>query len=109
MIMSMAVRNISRKRPRVICAADKAVSACPSRASHERLLTRRTDMPAESWVRTLSVPGSSAWMIALPVIPPRIWATVRRAARIGVSTPTRNMPRETAGLKRPPETLWAVP
>jgi hypothetical protein len=37
-------------------------------------------------------------------MPPRIWTTTRRQARSGVSTPTRAMPSDTAGLNRPPET-----
>ena len=43
-------------------------------------------------------------MIAAPVIPPRICDTVRRIPRIGVRAPTRTIPRETAGLNRPPLT-----
>jgi hypothetical protein len=79
------------------------------------------EVPPASWVRTLSVPGVSACMIAAPcltsvsripknthvsltVIPPRICANVRRAPRSGVIAPTRTMPRDTAGLNSPPET-----
>jgi hypothetical protein len=43
-------------------------------------------------------------MIAAPVIPPKICDTVNKAARSGVNAPTRSIPSETAGLKRPPET-----
>jgi hypothetical protein len=38
------------------------------------------------------------------VIPPRTCETESKAARLGVRAPTRAIPRETAGLKRPPET-----
>jgi len=40
----------------------------------------------------------------LTVIPPRIWERASKAARFGVNAPTRAIARETAGLKRPPET-----
>lgn len=40
----------------------------------------------------------------LTVIPPIICETASRAPRLGVNAPTRTIPRETAGLKRPPET-----
>lgn len=107
MIMSMAVRNISRKSPRTTCEAgdDERESAHRPHDSSQGEKVERTDMPGMSVVRTLSVPGKSAWMMAEPVMPPRICEIVRRTARIGVRTPTRNIPSETAGLKRPPETL----
>jgi hypothetical protein len=40
----------------------------------------------------------------LTVIPPRIWTNASRHARTGVSTPTRAIPRDTAGLNKPPDT-----
>jgi hypothetical protein len=80
-IISMAVMNISMNNP----------------------LTTLT--PGAREVLTFNVPGVIASMIAAPVIPPKIWAKVRRIARRGVKAPTRAIPRETAGLKRPPETL----
>lgn len=63
-----------------------------------------TEVPPPNKVRTFKVPGVIAWMMAAPVIPPRIWLKLRRQARNGVNAPTRAMPSETAGLKRPPET-----
>ena len=95
-IMSIAVINISIKRPRAIL------------------------VPPLNWVRTFKVPGEMASTIAAPgtmsafdshqddhyspVIPPKIWETVKRQARRGVSAPTKAIPKDTAGLKRPPET-----
>lgn len=49
-------------------------------------------------------PGRSACTSAAPVMPPRICEMVRSPARRGVRAPTRSMPSETAGLKRPPDT-----
>lgn len=43
-------------------------------------------------------------MKSSPVIPPNIWATDSKTARKGVRAPTRAIPKDTAGLKRPPET-----
>lgn len=76
------------------------------------------EVPPPRVVRQFKVPGVIAWMIAAPcssahsaqfgwrltVIPPRICETASKAPRLGVNAPTRTMPRETAGLKRPPET-----
>lgn len=43
-----------------------------------------TDVPPLRVVRTLSEPGRTASMMAAPVMPPRIWATVKMMARTGV-------------------------
>jgi hypothetical protein len=42
--------------------------------------------------------------MGLTVMPPRICEKASKAARLGVNAPTRAIARETAGLKRPPET-----
>lgn len=74
----MAVKNISKNNPRtgLIVGANRVV--------------------------TYNGPGKIAWIIAAAVMAPRHWDTESKAARIGVMTPTRARPSETAGLKSPP-------
>lgn len=101
--INMAVINISINNPRAI------------------------DVPGESDVLMFKVPGVIASIIAAParpsqhrdqlvlslstrfisdspVIPPKICEKVNNAALKGVIAPTSNIPRDTAGLKSPPET-----
>lgn len=65
-------------------------------------IPRTGDMPGARRVVTYNGPGKIAWIIAAAEMAPRHWDIDKRTARVGVITPTRARPSETAGLKSPP-------